>query len=245
MAQTKHVESVKSLRLPPRPLEGVTRRLEAIGLTRCTGKVGEIVEHTKKMMEAMPTRPLVWYDNGIDGWVRVKEDGEVFANPRKLAGGMRCHKEISCLPIPREYISNIERSIAPHGVPLQALVSRAGFAISVIQHLEVLSGVSSEQKNALRKMLERSSTRELASCIDGPDGTFLSSLNLPSDSVIRDELSHLMRSLLVRSARLVGSIAGVVASPRLDNPRGYSSSVLVESHHSPSQPPTGLLWLTK
>lgn len=199
--------------------DALRQKFKAAGLCRTSDWIWEIGAEAKKGLATAPRAPFESDARGADAALCIEGDGSTYVTPcesGKLAGESRV---LSSFPIKREYLSDIEQTLAPRGASLSTLVSERGFVHGVARHLEVLPSLSPEQVQSLGTILKRLSAGEVMSLVEGTSPAFLSKVTPALEPAGYAELSHLVAYSLIRVGRLVG-MAAVVAARPLENARG-------------------------
>ena len=192
---------------------------KAAGLCRTSDWIWEIGAEAKKSLLSAPETPEAMDVAVVDAGVCIKDDGSTYVTPCEAGKAAMFSKELTSFPIKHEYLSDVERGLAPFGASLSTLVSERGLVYSVIRHLDILPSLSPEQVQSLTAILHKLSAEEVVSVVEGTSPSFLIEVQPALDPKGYAELSHLITYSLIRAGRLVGMAAAVAARP-LENTRG-------------------------
>jgi glycerophosphoryl diester phosphodiesterase len=195
------------------------QRFKAAGLCRTSDWIWELGGEAKKMSLGAPVASFAFDLRGADSAVCVEHDGATYIAPCEDGKFSDTSRELSSFPVKREYLSDIEQSLAPQGASLSTLLSPQGVVHSVVRHLHVLPNISPEQRASLSSILKGASIEDVISIIEGTQPSILSRIEPQLEPAGFAELNHLVTSTLIRTGRLVGMIAVVAARP-LENQRG-------------------------
>ena len=195
------------------------QRFKAAGLCRASDWIWEIGADAKKALVSAP-QVLSSHDiANVNAALFIDADGTTHVTPCESGVISSESKDLSSLPLKVEYLSDIERALAPRGASLSTLLSEKGFVHSIVRHLEILPSLSPEQVRSLSEVLKGLSAIDVMSIVEGTSPAFLSRVHPALEPAGYVELSHLIGYSLIRIGRLVGMTAVAAARP-LENARG-------------------------